>query len=329
VGAEQGGEVGTQQSQFVRVADNRIYQHNQMTPRLLHTCTGHRAALYALAPGRTPDELLSAGGDGWVVAWDLRDPDIGKVIANVQGQVFSMCHLVDRSLLVLGDMLGGVYWIDLRDTTLVKGVQYHKKGVYAFCPLDNGSLLSLGGDGMLSRWDPTTQRVTEGLHLSNKALRSVTFHAATRTLAVGDSNGHIFLLDADSLALRHRIESAHANSVFALAFYPDGKRLLSGGRDAMLRAWNLEHGTPSKEHELPAHWYTINDITFSPDGAHFATASRDKTFKIWESATLRLLKVADTLRSGTHNHSVNRLLWPSDHLLATCSDDRSMMLWQI
>jgi WD40 repeat protein len=300
-----------------------------MNIRHLHSSTGHRSALYALTKGRHSEEIFSAGGDGWIVAWNSADPEIGRVVANIETQIFSLCHLPDQQLLVAGDMNGGVYWIDLCNTANTRGIQHHKKGVYSLCYLGLTSLLSAGGDGVLSHWDSAAQKVTDSLHLSNKALRCVVFYEKSRILAVGDSNGHIFILDADSLAIVSKIEMAHKNSVFSLAFSPDGQYLFSGGRDAMLQCWDIELGEPRKKLELPAHWFTINHIAFSPDGSLFATASRDKTFKLWDAKDLRLLKVVDTVKFGSHNHSVNRLLWLSDQRLVTCSDDRSVMFWEL
>jgi WD40 repeat protein len=103
--------------------------------------------------------------------------------------------------------------------------------------------------------------------------------------------------------------------------------LLSGGRDAMLRVWDVERDF-ALHSEQPAHWFTVNHIVFSPDGQLFATASRDKTLKIWDATDFRLLKVVDTVRHGGHINSVNRLLWLPG-CLVSCSDDRTAMLWQV
>ncbi|MCK6695880.1 MAG: hypothetical protein L6Q97_27735, partial [Thermoanaerobaculia bacterium] len=120
---------------------------------------------------------------------------------------------------------------------------------------------------------------------------------------------------------------AHANSVFVVAYTPNHRYLLSGGRDAMLRVWDLENNLTLVS-EQPAHWFTVNHLVFSPDGQFFATASRDKTIKIWDTETFQLLRVLETIRDGGHINSVNRLLWTPDYLISA-SDDRSVILWAV
>jgi len=292
----------------------------------LHTCTGHNAALYALAPGRTDRHFLSAGGDGWVVEWDLDDPETGKLLASVETQCFSLCSLPDGNRIVAGNMNGGLHWIDRESPDLTQNIQHHKNGAYALESIDKW-LFSAGGDGFLTRWDAANARTLESLQLSHRSLRTIAYSEKRSEIAVGASDESIHILDAETLAVNLVLKSAHKNSVFTLAYSPDGQFLLSGGRDAMLRVWDLENDCALRS-EQPAHWYTINHLVFSPDGLLFATASRDRTIKIWDAQTFELLKVLDTLRFGGHTRSVNRLLWLPDCLIS-CGDDRVIMLWRI
>lgn len=291
----------------------------------MYTCTGHRAAVYALAHGMTDRHVLSAGGDGWIVSWNLDDPETGRVMASVETQVFSLISFPDKSRIVAGTMHGGLHWIDLAHPEKTRNIQHHAKGVYDL-KVHGPWLFSAGGDGVLTRWSLEEARSVESFHLSNKALRSIAVAPGRRELAVGASDGNIFFLDLETLALKHTLAQAHTPSVFALCYTPDEQRLLSGGRDAMLRAWNLEQSNPPVLHsEQPAHWFTINHIALAPDGQRFATASRDKTIKIWDTATLKLQRVFDPIRDGGHINSVNRLLWLPG-MLVSCSDDRTVKL---
>jgi len=303
-----------------------------MNVQKIHTCTGHRAAVYALAQGKNERHFLSAGGDGWVTEWNLDEPDLGKLAASVETQIFSLCAL-NANRLVAGNMNGGVHWIDRKSPDKTLNVQHHKKGVYDIIAAGNW-VFTVGGDGVLTRWDLEKGRTVESFQLSNQALRAISFSEKRRELAVGASDNSIYLLDSETFELKTTLKNAHANSVFAVAYSPDSNFLLSGGRDAMLRVWDLGNPYSLAPHSSsltpsqPAHLFTLNHIVFSPDGKLFATASRDKTLKIWDAQTFQLLKVVDTIRHGGHVNSVNRLLWLPD-CLVSCSDDRTVMLWRV
>jgi WD40 repeat protein len=299
-----------------------------MQTKKIHTCTGHRAAIYALARGRDARHFLTAGGDGWVVEWDLDDPEQGKLIASTETKIFVLLSFRDRSRILAGNMDGGMHWI-LRDRPeQTRNVQQHHKGVYDL--QEHGKhLYSAGGDGVLTRWDSASAKTVESFHLSNQALRALAITDQRREIAVGASDNHIYILDVETLALKYQIKNAHENSVFSLAFSPDGRHLLSGGRDARINIWDT--GNWQRAAETPqeaAHLFTVNHIVFSPDGKLFASASRDKTLKIWDAQTYQLLKVVDTLRLGGHINSVNRLLW-MENCLISVSDDRSAMIWEV
>ena len=79
------------------------------------------------------------------------------------------------------------------------------------------------------------------MQLTNQSLRSLAYSAKRNEIAVGASDNHIYFLDAESLELKHKIENAHDNSVFAVHYSLDEKLLFSGGRDARLKVWNLEN----------------------------------------------------------------------------------------
>jgi WD40 repeat protein len=225
-------------------------------------------------------------------------------------------------------MNGGVHWVDLQQPENNRNVAHHQKGVFAICRVKD-SVFTVGGDGMLTRWSTDPFRTVESLQLTNQSLRSIDYHAGRNELAVGGSDNAIYLLDAATLQIKRQLPDAHENSVFTVRYTADGRRLLSGGRDAHLKGWDLEEDCETIFSE-PAHWFTINDIVFHPNGLWFATASRDKSIKIWDADSFRLLKVLEGVRDGGHFNSVNRLFWSAhEGQLISGSDDRSMIIWRV
>lgn len=290
--------------------------------------TGHNASVFALGKDHSPGTFLSGAGDGWIVRWDLDSPKDGRLIAKVETQIFSLFYLPESSVVVAGNMNGGVHWVHLDHPERTRNIAHHQKGVFAIEPYEN-CLFTAGGQGMLTKWDQSTGRSLESIQLSGQSLRSIAVSAGRKEIAVGSSDNNIYLLDANTLEIRHKLTGAHDNSVFSLAYRRDDQVLLSGSRDAHLKAWQLENG-PSCIDDKPAHWFTINSIDFSPCGRWFATASRDKTVKIWDAHSFELLKVLETVRDQGHLNSVNRLFWTAHkNYLVSASDDRSIIIWKV
>lgn len=292
----------------------------------LSQMTGHNSGIYALIAAQEANHFLSGAGDGWIVDWDLASPELGELIAKIEIQIFSLCQLKGGKYIVAGNMNGGVHWIDLRRPEHAKNIAHHRKGVFGLLEV-GPHLFSIGGAGLLSKWSIGEARSLESLQLSHAALRCIAYAPLRNELAIGSSDHNIYVLDAASLELKQVYEAAHENSVFALAYHPNQQLLLSGGRDAHLKAWNLE-GDHACVADQSAHWFTINDIVFHPEGHLFATASRDKTIRIWDAQNFQLLKSIEAVRDAGHVNSVNRLLWTKQGLLSA-SDDRRVILWEI
>ena len=296
----------------------------------LHTFTGHFGAIYCLEMmDKAMGTFMSAGGDGHIVAWNEAEPDKGKVLATVEGRVFSLLYLKKSQKLVAGDMHGGLHWMNIGSGTPPIGRALHQKGVFALAAdLEEQYLFSLGGAGFLGRWSIESGRATESLQLSGHSLRCYAFEAALDLAAIGASDGHIYLVKMNSLEIVQTIQNAHKPSVFSLAWTKNGRYLLSGGRDALLKIWDVEQNFKLVEQKT-AHWYTINAIEFSPDGSHFATASRDKSLKVWKTEGFELKKVVAAPRFEAHINSVNRIKWLSNSVLLSASDDRQIIAWHI
>lgn len=315
-----------------------------MTPKIfrpevrkLAALTGHRDAVYALTGAPGADTIFSSGADGLVVAWDAMQPaKDGQLVARVENSVYALRHLPERNLLVLGHNFQGVQALALADSA--GGAAAQKPAFATALPpvaifelvfsASRQRLYAALGDGTLAVLRGEDFRLEMLLRVSQKSLRTLALHEARGELAVGASDGLVRVLNLDSLALKYSLPDAQ-NSVFSLAYAPDGRTLLAAGRDAHLRRYDAAADYALLDDIIP-HLYTVNHLAFSPDGRYLASCSLDKSIKLWDAATLTLLRVLDRARAAGHGTSVNRLVWPGrENRLVSCSDDRSLAVWQL
>jgi WD40 repeat protein len=75
--------------------------------------------------------------------------------------------------------------------------------------------------------------------------------------------------------------------VKAIAFSPDGKRLVTGGDDNELRLWDID----GQESMVIAHSDHVQRAMFSPDGNRLVTGAMDGTVKLWDMRTFQELVI--------------------------------------
>ncbi|MDN4166514.1 cytochrome D1 domain-containing protein [Cytophagales bacterium LB-30] len=289
--------------------------------------TGHRDCLYALSATGAEQSFLSAGADGLVVQWDFTQPDQGKVLAKMQSTVYAMTYDEASGFVFIGQNFDGIHAVHLTDASKNFSIACTQAAIFDVWV--QGDFLWLAtGDGELIYIHWTEKRIVQRVKLSDKSLRSLHYHPEQEVLAVGASNHQIHLFDLKSKKVVQVLEG-HTNSVFTVQYSPDFQFLMSAGRDAHLKIWDVKNDYRLKE-DIVAHMYAINHITFSPSGRYFATASMDKSIKLWDARSFALLKVIDKARHAGHGTSVNKLLWTStDNLLVSCSDDRTISIWDL
>jgi WD40 repeat protein/transcriptional regulator with XRE-family HTH domain len=150
---------------------------------------------------------------------------------------------------------------------------------------------------------------------------SVDFSPDGQTIAVGDSNGNIYLWNITTTQLLGKF-SGHKGWVWSVTFSPDGKLLASGSTDSSVRLWDVESGRCLQV--LTDHKYCVWSVSFSADGQQFASGSEDKTVRLWnlQGQCLRVLK--------GHTQSVYAVHFaPDQQTLASSSNDTTVRIWDV
>lgn len=79
----------------------------------------------------------------------------------------------------------------------------------------------------------------------------------------------------------------HAGDIFNVTFSPDGSRIVTCGRDGMIRFWDAD--TFDEVAKLRGHSNYVYSVEFSPDGSTLISGSGDGTVRVWTSKPARIL----------------------------------------
>ena len=125
--------------------------------------------------------------------------------------------------------------------------------------------------------------------------------------------------------------AGHTRKVLAVAWSPDGSKVVSAGQDKTVRVWSIPAVNPSAALDgmsllvYQGHSDWVLAVAWSPDGSKIASAGRDQTVQVWDAASGKLLF---TYRG--HTAPVNSLAWSLDGThIASASDDQTVQVWKV
>jgi WD40 repeat protein len=138
-------------------------------------------------------------------------------------------------------------------------------------------------DGGAYLIDPASGKQVRRLARQDHGARAVAFSPDGSLLAAVVWNPSSILVW--EVASGRRVFQAGEHIHESVCFTPDGRTVVSGCNDGIIRMWDLANG---KERERPAeHCARVLAIAFTPDGRSVATRSWDRTIRLWDAATGR------------------------------------------
>jgi eukaryotic-like serine/threonine-protein kinase len=110
--------------------------------------------------------------------------------------------------------------------------------------------------------------------------------------------------------------------IWAVAFSPDSRKLVSAGEDKLPRIWDAATGKLLAT--CQGHTSKILGVAFRPDGARLVTASADGTVRQWDSAGREVEPSYDR-----HSGEVAAAVYsPDGQWIASAGADRTVRVWR-
>jgi len=124
-----------------------------------------------------------------------------------------------------------------------------------------------------------------------------------------------------------QIANAHADQIWSLMFSPNDELLASASFDKTAKLWDTSTHQPVATLE---HKDQVWALTFDETGTQLLVAGKEADIYLWDLTDLASIPPSDRLTGG-HIYSVNSLAYNPQYppLLASTSDDKSLLIWDI
>jgi len=200
----------------------------------------------ALAFSRDGQQLATGSGEpsrgGEIKLWSVADGQLVRDFPKVHSDaVFSLEFSPDGKTLVsgAGDKMARV--IELATGRIVRSFEGHTHHVLGVSwSADGRTLATAGADNIVKVWDATTGDRKKNIEGYEKEVTAVRFVGVSANLVTSSGDNKVRLVTLDGKEVRAFPEVA--DFMQSAAVSADGKVVVAGGQDSVLRVWNVADG---------------------------------------------------------------------------------------
>ncbi|KAH8808784.1 WD40-repeat-containing domain protein [Xylogone sp. PMI_703] len=230
----------------------------------------------------------------------LRPKGESKLLRKFEGHTDLVCSVAfshDRTRIVSASNDKTVRIWDVKTGAVLLKFDRHTTSVRCATFSPDSRTIASGCDDTILLWDPASGTILNRLQGPTDGVDSIAFSPdGTKITASGsyyskksaskDNEISIRLWDVATGSILKSFPG-YRRTGNAVAFSPDGTKIVSGCSDYVVRDWDTTTGNVL--HEFKGHETTVTSVAYSPDGAKIASASLDNTVRIWDAATGAML----------------------------------------
>lgn len=257
---------------------------------------GHAGWVTALAVHG--DLAVSGDTRSRLIFWDTRTGRILRVSSAHEGEITTVVISQDGQWAVSGSRDKTLILWDLTDFSEERRFVGHTDWVWdADLSHDGTKLVSASSDDRVILWDVATGTILRQFEAHRRGVLSVAWNHDDTLIVSGGADHAAIIWDAATGKILAWLE--HPDWVWSAVFSPDGKEVLTGAGDGLVRLWNL--AAQQEVQRYAGHTGPIRQVAFFPDGKRAATASEDGSVRLWQ--------FPDSLKAQLTWAAENRYVW--------------------
>ncbi len=244
----------------------------------------------------SPDDALFAFGlnQGHTLVYDAASATELYEATDQRVTIRAVAFSPDSSLLYTFDPDGSIYQREAATGALRQSATGFANGMHAGVWSPDGETIWAGTVGQqIVQWEVETfaRLHLEGgfgdAGLSGFQISALAFNPERTLLAVGGTNGRLYLYDPTAhelIAAFGDRDTGHRFGIHRLDWSPDGERIASSGSDDVVIIWDVAAQAPLVRFEDDEANFR-GDVKFTPDGSAVIVTSRDRAIYLLDIAS--------------------------------------------
>lgn len=297
-----------------------------------HLPTEPNANSFGMGLAISPDGRFAISGgnepDTTVILWEYETGAVRQKLSVDEGNIFDVAFYPDSKKALIGTQFGLILEWDLSNDVITRQLEGHHGSIHGLAISSDGRYaVSASLDNTIGYWDLQSGEMLQRMvgHFEGRGAFDVLFLPGEQYAVSSGWDGTLIIWDLPQGAQVRRLTGLTGGAgnhftadgdwgIHRLSLSPDGRRLLSAGRDESLLMWDLASGDSLRR--FVGHAGAVIDVEMSPDGQTALTSARNDALIVWDVAT------GTPIRRLPINNRLNSSFWPT---VAVHPDGRSAL----
>src|SRR5262245_55962068 len=257
--------------------------------------TGHTGAIRHIAVSKDGKRVLTGGMDNIVYLWDVnKEKPLQKMTGHTSWAWQVGFSPDEKKAISSGGMDKTLRLWDLSNGDELKKFEGHTARAYGAAFAPDGKHVASGGAGddcTVRLWDVKEAKEVKKLTGHTGWIWKVVYSADGKRLASAGCNDYSFRVwdveDPENAKELFVVNKAHEDGfVVGIAFTPDGKQVLTSGRDSTVKLWSATDGKLARTYTGVGD--NVEAIAFSKDGKRFL-AGENKIVHVFDTTSGKII----------------------------------------